>query len=139
MNAGVRWHETPVSLHISTTAAAGASPSAPDDAGCRLAPSLPLPAAAAQHILFFGVRGEPVHAAPLRVTVEATTSSPAGTSAPDCAADATVAPVVPSSPPSPTVPSGVVFPSAAAAVAVEAVEEWTDAVDEEAAAFFDED
>ncbi|KAG5471498.1 hypothetical protein LSCM1_01591 [Leishmania martiniquensis] len=163
MSRSVCWHEVPVSLRISAEAAHWTQPlsdhprctnSTAERHHCQLASSLPLDARSAQHILVFGARGVYVHAAPLHITFTDVSPNRAGAATISMANLAT-APIettteqpmreatVPNAvenfapPPAPSVDT-----AKAGAVETPAMqvagngEEWTDAVDEEAMAFF---
>lgn len=166
MSREVCWHEAPVSLHIAVEAAHSIGSirdvqhSSSSTAGRhrhRLASSLPFDATSAQQILFFAAKGAFVHAAPLHITVAEAKSTHSGTS------KVAMANVVAGAVGTTTHESIMATegPSAAASMAlpptssadttkgvvaempvVEATgkdEEWTDAVDEEAMAFFNDE
>ncbi|KPA74511.1 hypothetical protein ABB37_09173 [Leptomonas pyrrhocoris] len=135
----VEWHARPVELHVShphlpnSTSVTEALPST-----VSASPDVALHAAG--HILFFPVHGGPVVVAPLTVTVEeakeppATSADEAKGNVPKTESAATAATE------SVHLPDGVMQSAACGASAAVAAGEWTDAVDEEAMAFFgDED
>ncbi|KAG5496017.1 hypothetical protein JIQ42_02903 [Leishmania sp. Namibia] len=163
MSRGVCWHEAPVSLHISPEATHLTGPPSDLHSGTsstaeqhhrHLASSLSLDARSPQHLIFFGAKGAFVHAAPLHITVTDVSPSRAGASKVPMAnvvtatvetmtQQSTKATAVPNAATSFALPStrSVDTTRGTAAERLEAVvaendEEWTDAVDEEALAFF---
>ncbi|KAG5472173.1 hypothetical protein CUR178_02849 [Leishmania enriettii] len=163
MSRGVCWHEAPVSLHISAEATHLTDPPSDLHSGTsstaeqhhrHLASSLSPDDKPPQHLLFFAAKGAFVHAAPLHITVAEVSPSRAGASkvpmanvvtatVETMAKQSTKATAVPNAATSFALPStrsvDITRGTAAERLAVvptENDEEWTDAVDEEALAFF---
>ncbi|CAJ1033318.1 hypothetical protein Q4I30_006440 [Leishmania utingensis] len=143
MSRGVYWHTAPVSLHISFEAARSTSPnrdvlkSTRSTAGRhhqQVASSPPLSAKAAEHIIFFGATGAFVHAAPLHITATEIERTDAETSKATEAPNAAVRFARPPTLSADTTTAIVSEMSVAEAARQD--EEWVDAVDEEAMAFF---
>lgn len=132
----VEWRSNPVVLHVSSSqnhndANSGKDPSAIASASPSDSPhSTPLPSA--HHVLFFSLCGGPVKVAPLTVIAEERKRTAAvvevSRSPPSAAPKANTADL-----------PGTMASSAAVNATVGEEEEWTDAVDEEAMAFFGED
>ncbi|KPI85062.1 hypothetical protein ABL78_5867 [Leptomonas seymouri] len=123
----VEWHPSPVLLHVplpELSTSAGTPESLPSSASA--SPGVAFQGA--EHILFFNALGGPVMVAPLTVKVGGSTSE---NTAPRARHSAPAAEVV-------DLPDAMV-PSAADGTSAVSMEEWTDAVDEEVAAFFGED
>ncbi|AYU81494.1 hypothetical protein LDHU3_31.5000:CDS1 [Leishmania donovani] len=166
MNREVCWHEAPVSLHIAVEAAHSTGSirddqhSSSSTAGRhrhRLTSSLPFDATSAQQILFFAAEGAFVHAAPLHITVAEAKSTHSGTS--KAAMVNVVAGAVETTTEEsimategPSAAASFALPPALSADTTKGVaaemtiaeatgkdEEWTDAVDEEAMAFFNDE
>ncbi|GET91283.1 unspecified product [Leishmania tarentolae] len=166
MSKARRWHETPVSLHIAVEAPLSSSASGDEEHGiCTnsgshrhwLDPSLPFDATPALQILFFSAEGTLVRAAPLHVTVaqakrvhsEASKGATVNllsqalvTTTQECIMAAGEPRAAAGIALSPTL-SGDTKESFVADMPLDkatgAVDEWTDAVDEEVMAFFDEE
>ncbi|CAG9579460.1 hypothetical_protein [Leishmania major strain Friedlin] len=166
MSREVCWHDAPVSLHIAIEAAHSASSIRDDQYSTsstagrhrhRLTSSLSFDATSAQQILFFAAEGAFVHAAPLHITVVEAKSTHSGTSkaatinivagAVDAATqESIIATDGPGAAASSALPPTLSADTTKGVVAQMTVakatgneEEWTDAVDEEAIAFFDDE